>query len=132
MAYGTIQKVEEKLFQLDEYNSFEGYVITTSKDAVKVGISNGQDCCENWGYLISEDDLSDMVGAELLDVKITDTGLNTLMKEKADDIYEGDIMFVDFITTQGTFQVACYNEHNGHYGHWAVVSSESFNEEMLL
>jgi len=34
----------------------------------------------------------------------------------------GGICFVDFITTNGTFQLAVYNSHNGYYGHGIVVA----------
>ena len=62
---------------------YDGYKVTTEEDIYVVLISNGQNCCENFGYLSSEDDLSQFVGADLIDVVLTDTALNT---KTVDDI----------------------------------------------
>jgi hypothetical protein len=109
----------------------DGYKVVTDAHTFHVLISNGQSCCESWGYIQSEDDLSRFVGAELREVILTDTALNKAAVEKS-DYYDGDcggIQFVDFLTDKGTFQLAVYNAHNGYYGHPIVVAKD---EEILL
>lgn len=51
----------EKILKIEEtsFDGKDGFVITTDQQEIKLGIDNGQCCCENWGYFMSEDDLSD-------------------------------------------------------------------------
>lgn len=101
------------------WGRFDGYVITLEDDSlVQMGIRNHQNCCEDWGYLISEDDLSEFIGAEFLSVEVTDTKLAHVEMR---NIYEGSCMFVNINTSKGLLQFVAYNEHNGYYGHEAVV-----------
>ena len=112
------------------YSSMDGYRVTTDQHAIYVLIDNQQSCCESWGYLASDDDLQAYVGAELRQITLTDTALNTQVVE-ASEYYddEGGIQFVDFATSKGTFQLAVYNAHNGYYGHGILVAKD---DEVLL
>jgi hypothetical protein len=123
----TILKIEETTF-----DGKDGFVITTSEQQIKLGIDNGQSCCENWGYFMSEDDTSDFIGAKLIDVKITDTLLKPNDEFDVNDMYEGDVMFVNVETDKGLLQFVAYNEHNGYYGHEACVISKQLNESEYL
>ena len=112
------------------YSNMDGYKIETDKHIFHVLIDNGQSCCESWGYLSSEDDHSPFVGAELQEVRLTDTALKQSVVEES-DYYGGDgggIQFVDFVTDKGVFQLAVYNDHNGYYGHGILVAKD---EEIL-
>lgn len=132
-----ITKIEE-VFNLNEdggttddsYYGFDGFRVSTDKQDITVLISNGQSCCENWGYLVSEDDTEKFVGATLKDVTITDTALITHDDLKYLD--EGEAMFVNFETSKGTFQIAVYNGHNGYYGHSVKVNSTQVTREDVL
>ena len=112
-------------------HEYEGYVIKTTEQEIKVGIDNYSSCCEQWGYLTSEDSLDDFIGAELLTVNLVDKALNVKVLDatSSDDI---DIMFVNFETSKGTFQLVVYNIHNGYYGHEAVVISKKLNFQAVL
>jgi hypothetical protein len=115
-----------------ENTDFDGYAIETTHRVIKVGISNYQSCCENWGYLTTNDDLQDFVDTKLLGVKIVDTALKVEpIKEK--DFYEASLMFVNFETSHGTMQLVAYNDHNGYYGHDAIVliEGDEFHKEVL-
>jgi hypothetical protein len=102
--------------------NYEGYIVKTEDKEYKVLISNSQSCCESFGYLQSEDDLAEFIGAELFSVQTTDVGL---VKGELEYGYEdGDIMFVDFNTSKGTFQLAVYNAHNGYYGHGIIITTD--------
>jgi len=122
----------EKILKIEEttFDGKDGFVITTDAQVIKLGIDNCQCCCENWGYFMSEDDLNDFIGANLITVKVTDTALKTW--EEIEDMYEGDAMFVNLETTNGLLQFVAYNEHNGYYGHEACVVSKQVNEEVYL
>ena len=122
-----------KLLSIDEITDFkpnvswckmDGYKVTTTKANIFVLISNGQGCCESWGYFSSEDDIMSFIGATLKEVNLTDVALNKKCVEES-GYYGGDdggIQFVDFVTTKGTFQLAVYNDHNGYYGHEILVT----------
>jgi hypothetical protein len=118
------------------YNTYDGFIILTNLQSIKVGISNSQNCCENWGYLTSEDndDLSMFIDAELLEIKVTDTKMMTRIVDflNNEGIDNDSTMFVTFETTKGTFQITAYNEHNGYYGHDAVVISNSLDYQVTL
>lgn len=133
----------EQILKIEDYqegerwDSASGYVITTNKQVIKLLIDDVQQCCENFGYFMSEDDFSDFIGAELLDIKVTETELKEGLLEKHDlDIndrwFEGGVMFVDLVTSKGTLQFVAYNEHNGYYGHEAKVISEQLKHEEYL
>ena len=115
----------------NDWSVYDGYKIITDKQEIFFGISNGQSCCENWGYFSTPDDFKEFIGTGLLEVKVVDTGLNTA---KLEELYldEGQIMFVTFETTNGTLQFAAYNSHNGYYGHTAILRSIQLNEDQSL
>lgn len=118
--------------RIDPIGLMDGYKVATNNNTYLVLIGNGQDCCERWGYLTSEDDLGYFIGAELRDVVLTDTALNRERVEESgyyDYEDSGGIQFVDFVTDRGTFQLAVYNAHNGYYGHSIVVLK---NDTVLL
>lgn len=100
-------------------SGYDGFVITLEDGTqVKMGISNGQSCCENWGYMISEDSLGQFIGADYHGVEVVNEKLETMA---LDGIYSGSCMFVNIKTSEGLLQFVAYNEHNGYYGHQAVV-----------
>lgn len=100
-------------------SGYDGFIITLEDDTqIKMGISNGQSCCEQWGYLISEDSLDQFIGAEYHGVEVVNEKLETVSMR---NIYEGSCMFVNIKTSEGVVQFVAYNEHNGYYGHQAVV-----------
>ena len=122
--------ISQMLNALCGRSDMDGYKIETENHKFYILIDNGQSCCESWGYLSSEDDLVQYVGAELQEVRLTDTALNQTVVEKS-DYYEdsGGIQFVDFVTDRGVFQLAVYNAHNGYYGHGILVAKD---DEILL
>jgi hypothetical protein len=128
-----IIKIEEVSFDTGRYSQYDGYAVITDKQVIKIGISNGQSCCENWGYFMSEDNLKEFIGADLIEVSIVDTALNTekLKEEVYGDEY-ANCMFVNFNTSKGLLQFVAYNEHNGYYGHDAVIISDALNHSETL
>ena len=125
----SIKEVEGFKPSFKSYSGFDGYEIQTTKQVIKLGISNGQNCCENWGYFMTNDNLEEFVDSELLNVEIVNEILNV---EKLVDVYEGGCMFVNLTTSNGVLQFVAYNSHNGYYGHTAVVESEQLTLEDYL
>jgi hypothetical protein len=131
-----ILKIEEGFFKLNEadydWQAFEGFVITTSEQTIKIGIETGQSCCETFGYLIMNDEISDFIDQELLSISIVDTALNTKVIDAVSDLEEGEAMFVNLETSNGLLQLAVYNSHNGYYGHEMVVISMQLNISKVI
>ena len=104
-----------------------GYIIKTNKKTVKLLIEDEQDCCEDWGYFMSEDRFEDYIGAELINIEVVDDGLKSseLRLDKVEDDNARDdgrstqTMFVNVNTSEGLLQFVAYNNHNGYYGHTA-------------
>lgn len=130
-----ILKIEEKTFKCEDDWTicYDGFVINTDKQVIKLGIEFEQNCCEKWGYFMSEDNLEEFIGAYLISVKVTDTALKTwdVLKEIVDN-YEGHVMFVNLETSKGLLQFVAYNEHNGYYGHEACIVSKQVNRRVTL
>jgi hypothetical protein len=121
--------VKEIIKEIKEIDT--GYLIITDKQTIDIGISQEQDCCENAGYFMSNDDLKDFVGAELREIKLTDDLLETTVVPDYATI-ECNTMFVTFETSNGTLQFVAYNDHNGYYGHEAWVKSTQVTEHTVL
>lgn len=108
----------------ERWSEYDGYCIETDKRQLYFVISNEQCCCENWGYLSSEDDFGSFIGSELKNVYVTDTKLETIVPKMEEDLDAGSAMFINVETTRGLLQFAAYNEHNGYYGHDVLLVSK--------
>jgi hypothetical protein len=108
---------------------YDGYKVETEQGDLFILIDNGQCCCESWGYFSTEDELQNFIGADLLDIELTDTALTTESIEELECLDNGGVQFVTFKTDKGVFQLAVYNAHNGYYGHGIYVFK---NDECLL
>jgi hypothetical protein len=120
-----------------ELYTMAGYAVETDKQIIKLMIDNDSSCCEQWGWFWCNDNPQDFIGAELLDVKLTDDALNEAkFKENnvdpSNEWFEGGIMFVNLETDRGTLQFVAYNEHNGYYGHEARVECEQLKHSETL
>lgn len=132
-----ILRIEEVTFKPKSENSnwysshCDGFEVVTDKQTIRFGISNGQGCCEDWGYLTTNDDLQEFVGAEIREITKTDTALNTKKIEQRLEygFDSGGIIFINIETDKGTLQFAAYNSHNGYYGHTVYMESEQLTFE---
>lgn len=77
-----------------------GYEITTDQQVIQLLISNNSSCCEQWGVITTEDDISDFVGANLLFISLVDADYNTHSLIKKNDLYSEEVeaVFVDVET----------------------------------
>lgn len=121
-------------FETDDYSSYEGYRIKTSERDIRVLVSSESSCCENFGYISSDDNLSQFVGAELIEVwaaTLDDRYFpseNLYVKklvdlrgwdERGPDVFEAAFVYIE--TSRGPLTLAVYNEHNGYYGHEVLI-----------
>ena len=126
-----ILRIEETTFKKtkDDWQSFDGFQIITDLQTIKIGIRNGQSCCENFGCIITNDETKEFIGAELKSLAIVDTALNNKKIEELEYSDRGGAMFVNLETSEGLLQFVAYNAHNGYYGHEAVLVSKQLNHE---
>jgi len=115
-----------KLKNGDWMNYYGGFLIKTEGKDIHLLIDNSRICCENFGYISSNDDLSYFIGAEILDYKVIETDtynelpikLKKVLKLGSEyDINVLDCSFIKFETDRGSFDLTVYNHHNGYYGH---------------
>lgn len=126
-----VKEIIQEIFEYSE-NRFDGFKIVTNLQTVTLGISNEQSCCENAGYFISEDDISDFIGSHVIKISIVDDQLKPCDNFDANNLYEGGVMFVNIETDNGLLQFVAYNEHNGYYGHDAIVESKKLKVNIVL
>jgi hypothetical protein len=129
-----VNKMYEKITKIEEVaDKMTGYKITTSAQEISILIANYQSCCEDYGYMVSEDDLESFIGADLYSIKTVDSALtvNELSLKKY-SIDQGYCVFVNLETSKGTIQFTLYNSHNGYYSHAVKITSNQLNEDFNL
>jgi len=107
----------------------DGYEIVTNRQVIRMGIDQNRRCCEDFGYLMSNDNISEFEGHYLIDIKVVDEFLNV---KDIKHYVNANTMFVNFETSNGTLQFVSYNEHNGYYAHAAYICCLAFNEHTFL
>ncbi|PEU05206.1 hypothetical protein CN527_02375 [Bacillus cereus] len=132
-----------KINHLDEvkigWQEYAGYEIVTTEQIIYLLIENRQQCCEDFGYFLSEESdetIQSFVGAEIFDIKVTDTARNVKkIKELEEDYLDWEVantMLIDLETNKGVLQFAAYNEHNGYYGHDVKIVSKQLDVDECL
>lgn len=124
-----ILRIEETEFKVDErsWGTFEGFQIITNIQTIKIGISSGQSCCERFGMIITNDNISEFEGSVFKSISIVDEVLENKKIEEIEYLDSGGAMFVNIETNKGLLQFVAYNSHNGYYGHEAVLISKQLN-----
>ena len=124
-----IKEVFDQTIKDDKYSKYDGYILRTTTKDYKLLISNNQSCCEDYGQIISNDDLGYYVGAEIKSIECVENGDYKKIKLTKDhagkyvDVY--DCAFIELNTTKGILQLAVYNSHNGYYGHNIKIIEEN-------
>ena len=112
-----------------------GYKIITDKQIIEFDMDMDGQCCEVFGYFLTEDNIDDFINSNLIDIELTDTLLNTKKydKEITEDMKdELATIFVNINTSNGLLQFVAYNSHNGYYGHNIKITSNQLNYEQTL
>lgn len=126
--------MSDKITSIKRINNAEGgYIVNTEKHRIQLLIENTQSCCENWGYMTSEDNPSDFVGAQFIDLKIVDDSHKVIDFDDWEYLDEGKAVFINMETDKGVLQFVLYNSHNGYYGHDCriVVDDKTIFEDTL-
>ena len=129
-----IKEIKDVSFKRDgkHFEDMDGFEVVTSEQVIRLGINCHGDCCSSQGYFMSNDDLNDFIGAELLGVEITDEALNKKKLHEHFSNEDGGIMFVDLKTNKGVLQFVAYNSHNGYYGTTASIESKQLTDDRSL
>lgn len=94
----------------------------TFEDGTKMQLrDDGQSCCES-RYMMTDDDLSTFIGAELLGAEVRDA------PNEPDEYGEHEVEFLIVTTSLGAFTMANHNEHNGYYGGFWIVAEDVPND----
>lgn len=110
----------------EEYE-LDGVKIDFDNDKSLVfGISNDQDCCEEWVYS-QDEDVSNYIGAKIRSIEIVDHYVSTQLEEIG--VCETDCYFLNVMTTKGELNFAVYNIRNGYHGHRVTMKYD--NKEMF-
>jgi hypothetical protein len=85
-----------------------------TNDGTKIAVSDhAQSCCES-RYMRTDDDLSQFVGATLVNGEI----------RPAPEVEDGgethEVEFLVLVTDRGNITFSSHNEHNGYYGGFSV------------
>ena len=120
---------------------FDGFEIITNEQTIVLAIGNEQQCCEEVGYFMTNDNLEDFIGASLESIDYIDDELKVHVVEVKHTCLNFDkqvvynqyyvdfkrniqlndkdncAMFVNFYTTKGKLQFVAYNAGNGYYSH---------------
>lgn len=128
----SIEKIEDYLIKITEDSNspdvyYSGFELVTSNGKYQIVISHEQHCCEESGYVMTEDDPEKFIGSEILSITRTDDcSLTRALEEELeshDDKQEkiASTQFLNINTNKGLFQLVVYNCHNGYYGHPILV-----------
>lgn len=119
---------------------FEGFVLKTNKQDIKIGITKFGQCCEKFGVMVMAPreacvDAKDILGAEIISINWGKDGTvdKTLHPYTWTSYYEiwddkVDVYYcpINIMTNLGLIQVLAYNEHNGYYPHYVYVEWEDY------
>lgn len=108
----TIISINDDFYEGSGWDTKSGLHIETDKGAIKLLISNGQQCCENWDYLFLEtpDNIDNFIGATIISISDIEIPSSSI----PEDANETQLKIV---TSKGVLQFAVYNSHNGYYSH---------------
>ncbi len=117
-----------------KHYTFSGYKITLEGDYCRpecteifIVIEDGQASGEEFGYLTTNDDLSEYIGCTVKSLNAVDVVNGKYLKNTVlpCGVHRSEAVFVNIEVYGNTpLQFAVYNSHNGFYGHQVVISSE--------
>ena len=93
-------------------------LVLTFEDKTKLKLwDGGQSCCES-RYMRTDDNLSDYIGGQLLDMELRDAPSQA---DGDDDAH--DVQFLVVKTSNGQFVMSNHNEHNGYYSGFYIEAA---------
>jgi hypothetical protein len=112
----------------DMYSTYTGVRIVTDQQTIEIAVTDESSCCESFGYNIYPEDISDMVGSNIIHMfDASDIEVGNMYND------EGGQLTVGIVTDNNkVFYISVYNSHNGYYGHGAYFHSTQFSEVTTL
>lgn len=111
--YLTTQCDDDKygklIIQLEDEETFERRTFK---------IWDGGQCCCEYRYMSTDDDLQSIVGGKLLNIEIKDG------PDSGDSYTVTECQFLEITTDKGFVTIKNYNEHNGYYGGFDIKIEE--------
>lgn len=109
-----ILEIKELEYVKEKDRYYNGLYIKTNNGDIKVLISDGQQCCENYGYLFFEtpDDIKMFIDATIISIEDIDITFDNSIENQTQ---------LRITTNKGVIQYAIYNEHNGYYSHGTIT-----------
>ena len=119
--------------ETDSWSGYDGVIITFDDNTqLKFGINDSQDCCEQWGYLHSVDEVEEFIGAEYLGYEERNTWPEQVKESECDMGGGGGFQAIDVKTSNGVMQFVVYNSHNGYYSHSTIlIVGDTVKQERL-
>src|SRR3989344_8699728 len=93
-------------------------LVFTFEDNSKLKLWDGGQSCSESRYMRTDDNLSDYVGGQLLDMELRDAPSQA---DGDDDAH--DVQFLVVKTSNGQFVMSNHNEHNGYYGGFYIEAA---------
>jgi hypothetical protein len=119
--------------------TWDGVVIFTEKEQIRLLVSNTQSCCERWGFQINdkEKSITDEVKTFLFEHEISQVNWNhTREKKKVSQENEGHYACIDIFIGQKpnatSILVDVYCNHNGYYRHDLLTVWHNHKDEQQL
>lgn len=123
----SIEEIDN--IEIEDYHKYSGFVIKTEKRTIQILIDSSQQCCEEWGYISTPDDINEFIGAKLNGWKdsdcYSDKDQDNLVRNtvsKRFNVFDDCCgQFITLFTSKGEITFTVYNCHNGYYSHGAFI-----------
>lgn len=135
----TNPEIIEKISEIEDFYfpdrsswPYSGFEIQTNNQIIRFLINSSRCCCEAFGYICTNDNTAEFIGAKILSISsFNEDGTTTLFNNPYRDQAE-ETVFLDVMTDKGKLQFAVYNSHNGYYSHDIKIQSEQLTTEFCI
>lgn len=128
--------MKDEIVSIEEFvnKNREGFKITTTNHIFEISIDAGYQCCEDYGYMVTECDIRDFIGSDIKSVECvvgSDYAKRLIEFANSKEIEVESCCFLIFETSHGTLDFAIYNMHNGFYEHRIYITKTLIGNETI-
>ena len=120
------------------FEDYQGYVITTTQQVIRVLISRFRGCCEEFDVdIILPGELTDIASNALTDINsligqhVTNVKW-AYTKHNSTTVYDRFEACVEVHTSIGLVKLIAWNEHNGYYSHTVKITWKNHEDEQEI